>query len=99
QANYQRLFHRGIAYQVQYVWSKPFRVGGNYFRDGTIDAAQNYADSGLGTMSSPYGTVIAPALPPARPAGIASYAFWHGLDVFQDYQVDSAIPKQLIRFN
>jgi hypothetical protein len=99
QLNYQRLFHRGIAYQVFYVWSKPFRVGGNYFRDGTIDPAQNYANSGLGTMSSPFGTVITPALPPARPSGIASYAYWHGLDRFENYQVDSAIPKQQIRFN
>lgn len=99
QVNYQRLFHHGIAYQVEYIWSKPFRVGGNYFRDGTIDTAQNYANSGLGTMTSPFGTVIAPALPPARPAGIASYADWHGLNVFEDYQVDSAIPKQQIKFN
>src|ERR1700687_4334121 len=27
QVNYQRLFHHGSAYQITYVWSKPFRVG------------------------------------------------------------------------
>jgi hypothetical protein len=43
QVNYQRLFHSGLAYQIFYVWSKPFRVGGNYFRDGTIAPAGNYA--------------------------------------------------------
>jgi len=64
QANYQRLWHHGIAYQITYVWSKPFRVGGNWTRDGTVDTAANYANSGLGTMTSPYGTVIPPTMPP-----------------------------------
>jgi len=100
QANYQRLFHRGVAYQVTYVWSKPFRVGGNTFRDGNIDTAQaNYPQASLGTLSSPYGTLTPGYLPPARPSGIAPYAEWHALEVFEEYQVDSAIPKQHIQFN
>jgi hypothetical protein len=99
QATYQRLFHRGIAYQINYVWSKPFRVGGNTFRDGQVDTAQNYPYASLGTLSSPYGTLTPGYLPPARPAGIASYADWHALAVFEEYQVDSAIPKQHITFN
>ncbi len=101
QANYQRLFHHGVAYQIFYVWSKPFRVGGNYFRDGTLYTAQNYANSGQGTFtpvanSSP---ITAPNMPPPRPAGIASYAYWHKLDVYQDYQLDTAIPLHHIQFN
>jgi hypothetical protein len=99
QATYQRLFHHGIAYQINYVWSKPFRVGGNTFRDGQVDTAQNYPNASLGTLSSPYGTLTPGALPPARPAGIASYADWHALAVFEEYGVDTAIPKQHITFN
>jgi hypothetical protein len=99
QVNYQRLFHRGIAYQVTYVWSKPFRVGGNTFRDAQIDPAANYSTGSLGTTSSPYGTLTPGALPPARPQGVAPYADFHALQVFEAYQVDSAIPKQHIQFN
>jgi hypothetical protein len=101
QATYQRLFHRGVAYQINYVWSKPFRVGGNYFRDGSVYTAQNYVGAlgSAGTMTSPYGTVMAPNLPPARPAGIAAYSNWHKLNVFEQYQIDTAIPLQHITFN
>ncbi|HEX4030339.1 MAG TPA: carboxypeptidase-like regulatory domain-containing protein [Terracidiphilus sp.] len=99
QANYQRLFHHGIAYQLTYVWSKPFRVGGNTFRDGNIYTAQAYASGSAGTMTSPFGTLSPGALPPPRPAGIAPYANWHALQVFEEYKVDTAIPKQHITFN
>jgi hypothetical protein len=101
QVNYQRLFHRGIAYQVFYDWSKPFREGGNYFRDGTLDTAQDYVTSGVGSYSL-YPTEVAPStaiLPPARPAGIPSYAYWHDFDRWADYFIDTAIPIQEIRFN
>ena len=30
QANYQRLFHHGVAYQVSYIWSKPMHTGGEW---------------------------------------------------------------------
>jgi hypothetical protein len=101
QASYQRLFHHGIAYQVSYVWSKPLRVGGNTSRDSAIYPSQDYVGNtgAVGTMTSPYGTVINPVLPPSRPAGLASYANWHDLNVFENYKIDSAIPKQRIRFN
>ena len=36
QASYQRLFHGGFAYEINYVWSKPFRIGGNWSRDGKL---------------------------------------------------------------
>jgi hypothetical protein len=101
QVNYQRLFHKGVAYQVFYDWSKPFREGGNYFRDGTIDTAQDYVTSGVGSFTEypNEAPITTPVLPPARPAGIASYAYWHGLDRYEDYFIDTSIPEQVIRFN
>ncbi|MBS1821742.1 MAG: carboxypeptidase regulatory-like domain-containing protein [Acidobacteria bacterium] len=101
QVNYQRLFYHGFAYQVTYVWSKAMRFGGNYFRDGNTYPAQNYlgAMGNVSTMTSPYGSVVTPSLPPARPNNIASYAEWKELDRYQGYMLDSAIPKQHITFN
>jgi carboxypeptidase family protein len=101
QVNYQRLFHRGIAYQVMYVWSKPFRVGGNYFRDATIYPAADYlGDLGsLGSWKSPFGAAIASAVPPRAPAGAPAWAEYHSLDRFEAYKVDTAIPLQHIQFN
>lgn len=101
QVNYQRLFHNGIAYQIFYDWSKPFRLGGNYFRDGTIYTAQDYVTSGLGTITEYANSapITTPVLPPARPAGIPSYAYWHDLDRWEDYIIDTAIPIHAIHFN
>jgi hypothetical protein len=99
QANYQRLFHHGIAYQIEYNWSKPFRIGSDSSRDSEINPVQNYAVSGLGVMSPDYGTAIAPAAPPKPPAGIASYAYYRSLNRFENYMVDTAVPKQHIQFN
>jgi hypothetical protein len=101
QVNYQRLFHSGLAYQIFYVWSKPFRVGGNYFRDGTIAPAENYLTSqaNVSTMTPAWGTVITPNSLPAAPAGTLSYMSWHALDRWENYTVDAAIPKQHIMFN
>jgi hypothetical protein len=99
QANYQRLFKHGIAYQISYVWSKSFRLGGNVTRDSKVYTAANYVTNTLGTMNSPAGKVTPMVLPPARPAGIAPYAEWHDLDTYQEYMLDSAIPQQHIKFN
>lgn len=101
QATYQRLFHSGIAYQINYVWSKPFRFGGNYFRDGNTYPAANFVGvlGSAGTMTSPFGTVVAPSQPPARPSGVAAWQEYHALDKYEYYYVDTAIPKQHITFN
>jgi len=101
QVNYQRLFHHGIAYQISYVWSAPFRAGGNYSIDSIFITDQSYLGrSGtVGTMTSPYGTVISPVLPPAHPAGLASYLPWRALNKYENYRVDTGIPKQHIEFN
>ncbi len=101
QLNYQRLFHNGFSYQIFYVWSKAFRVGGNYFRDGTLYTGQDYVSSGLGTITPVAGSspISAAVAPPARPNGIASYAYWHAMDKYQDYIVDTSVPKHDIQFN
>ena len=101
QVNYQRLFHNGFSYQIFYDWSQPFRTGGNYFRDGNLNPAANYVNSGLGTITQyPNESPITPAImPPARPAGIADYAYWHGLDVYENYIIDTSVPRQAIQFN
>lgn len=99
QVNYERLFHHGIAYQIMYVWSKPFRVGGNYISDSELYPSGVYTTSGLGNMLPDYGAVT-PLVPlPAKPAGIGSYQDWHALNRYEDYIVDTAIPKQHIQFN
>jgi hypothetical protein len=100
QANYQKLFHHGIAYQVSYVWAKAMRVGGNWDRDSEIDPYQNYVTSGLGVMTPYLSTnVIAPDLPPPPPSNAPSYAYYRALNRFANYMVDTAIPKQHIQFN
>jgi hypothetical protein len=100
QINYQHLSHKGIAYQIFYVWGKPFRLGGNTFRDAVVQTAQSYLGAtGLaGSFTTPY-TVTPAAQPPARPAGIAPYADWHDLSKWEQFNIDTAIPKNRINFN
>lgn len=53
QLNFQRQFKNGYAYQVFYVYSRAFRVGGNYFRDGMLYPAANYAPGTLPVNPGP----------------------------------------------
>ena len=100
QVNYQRLFHNGFAYQIFYVWTRAFRVGGNTFRDGQNYTSQSYLGVRPITASFTSAYPVTPAaVPPARPAGIASYADWHAQDVWESYQLDAGIPPQHIQFN
>lgn len=102
QVNYQRLFHNGVAYQIHYTFSKAMRLGGNSSRDGQIDPAADYLGA-LGTkstMTTPYGPIGSTYTPPpARPADVPSYYEWHDLDRYEQYIVDTAIPKHQIGFN
>lgn len=100
QVNYQRLFHHGFAYQIFYVWSKAFREGGNSTRDSQTYPTQDYLGvlPETGSFTSAY-PVTAAAVPPVRPTGMASYADWHKLDVWERYQLDSGIPPQHIGWN
>jgi hypothetical protein len=111
EVNYQRLFHHGIAYQIMYTRSNPFRVGGNYSNDSTFYTSADYVTSGLGTMSletnsSPLTTLV---MPPTPPPGMAHYNTgnspsaptmgWRALNKYENYIVDTAIPKTHIQFN
>ena len=42
QVSYQKLYHRGIAWQVMYDWQKNLRDGGNWSRDNQVDPYENY---------------------------------------------------------
>ena len=105
QVNYQRLFHHGIAYQIAYAWSKAFRLGGNYFRDGGVYPAANF----LGVLPTASGTtysaataggvVTTPSLPPAAPSGTLPWQEYHKLIYWQQYKPDTAIPFHHITFN
>jgi len=99
QANYQRLYHRGVAWQVFYVWSKSMRVGGNWDRDSEIQPYANYVDSGRGIMTAAYGPATAPRIPPPPPANTPSWGFYRALNRFENYMVDTGSPKQHIQFN
>lgn len=83
QASYQKLFHGGLAYQINYVWSKAFRIGSNWSRDSTI---------------SPFGD-FAPGYGPAQPANQPSWGWTRDLNRFENYKVDTGIPKHHINFN
>lgn len=101
QANYQRLFHHGIAYQIFYVWSRPFRVGGARSLNNIFYPAADFFGNagGLSTMTPAYGSVITPALPPVPPTGFPDWANYHALDRWENYMIDTETPKQNIRFN
>lgn len=101
QLNYQRLYHHGIAYQISYVWAKPLRTGGYGYRDSNVYPYLDYvgSTSTIGTMTQAYGTVYPADQPPAPPAGAASYAYYKALNRFQNYKVDTSVPKQHITFN
>lgn len=75
QVNYQRLYQRGYAFQVFWVYSQAMRVGGNAFRDSNIYPYEAYAPG---------------AAPTSDP---------HELNRFENYQIDSAIPRHRIAFN
>lgn len=109
QVNYQRLFHKGIAYQVAYVYSRAFRLGGNYFRDGTVYPAANflgvlpiasgtsYNTNGLATGGG--GVVATLSVPPAAPQGTLPWQEYHQLVYWQQYKPDTAVPMHHVTFN
>jgi hypothetical protein len=83
QFNYQRPFRKGVAYQVFYVFSRAFRVGGNTFRDNTLYPAAVYAPGVI-----PQGMDVGTLLEPSR-----EFNRW------QNYRLDTAIPQHRITFN
>ncbi|MBY0506823.1 MAG: carboxypeptidase-like regulatory domain-containing protein [Bryobacteraceae bacterium] len=83
QLNYQRPFRKGFGYQVFYVHSRAFRVGGNTFRDNSLYPAQNYAAGAI-----PRGLDVGTPLEPSE-----AFNRW------QNYRLDTAIPRNRISFN
>lgn len=100
QANYQRLFHHGIAWQINYIWSKPMHTAGESGSDGNVYPNADFINSAaVSTMTSPYGTAIAPAVPTPQPAAEADWQYYRDLARFEYYRVDTYFPKQEIKFN
>lgn len=103
QIDYQRLFHHGIAYEISYDFSKPLRAGGDVNENGSdfyTYPAANYpgVQGTVATMTSPYGAVYPGVLPPALPAGTPSWAQYHDLVKYENYQLDNTIPQHHVRF-
>jgi hypothetical protein len=113
QASYQKLYHRGLAWQVMYDWQKNLRTGGNWSRDNQVDPYENFANSGLSTygyapqtinkvttIDQNSGTPITPAMPPPPPAGTPNWGYYKALNRFENYgAVDTATPKQQLQYN
>lgn len=83
QFNYQRPYRRGFGYQVFYVFSKAFRVGGNTFRDNLLYPAELYAPGAI-----PKGMDVGTLSEPSR-----EFNRW------QNYRPDTAIPLHRVSFN
>jgi carboxypeptidase family protein len=99
QVNYQRLTHRGIGYQIFYVYQKAFTG------DGTVYNPNDYlgiAGRNPNTTFAPFagGSAITQgATPPSNPTGVPSWQNWRGLTKFETYEVNAGNPKQEIEFN
>jgi hypothetical protein len=83
QVNYQRPFKKGFAYQIFYVYSRAFRLGGNTFRDNVLYPAADYAP-GVLPSELDSGTILSPS-----PA----------LNRYENYHIDTAIPEHHLTFN
>lgn len=83
QFNYQRPYRKGVGYQIFYVYSRAFRVGGNTFRDNVFYPASAFAPGQI-----PQGMEVGMHLEPSR-----AFNRW------QNYRADTAIPLHRISFN
>ena len=83
QLNYQRPFKKGFAYQIFYVYSRAFRVGGNTFRDSVLYPAADFAP-GVLPANMNVGTLLNPS---------------QALNRYENYHVDTAIPEYHLTFN
>ena len=83
QFNYQRPYRKGFGYQAFYVYSRAFRVGGNTFRDNTINPVESFAPGAI-----PKGMDVGTQFEPSR-----AFNRW------QNYRPDTAIPMHRVTFN
>lgn len=86
EANYQRLFKRGVAYQVVFDYGREMHVGGD--QTSTVYPDANYPGvmGTVGTMTSPYGTLYPGVAPPAPPANLPDWADYHAMEYYQGYK-------------
>ncbi len=89
QINYQRLFHRGSAFQIIGEYTKAMAAIGNVAPAADYPGVQGT----IGTMTSPFGQFTPGAAPPPRPAGLPDWADYNDMEYFQNYQLDSTTPK------
>lgn len=111
QANYQKLYHNGVAWQIMYVWSKSMRTGslaagvGEDYVDPYsaygMSYVGNYVNAGANTVTyAPEGgTLIAPQLPPPPPTGTPAWGYYKALNRWENYMVDFRNPPQHLQFN
>lgn len=83
QVNYQKPTRGIYGYQIFWVYSRAFRVGGNTFRDNLLYPAANYAPGVL-----PAGIDVGTVFEPSR-----------ALNRYQNYSVDTAIPLHRVSYN
>lgn len=83
QLNYQRPFKKGFAYQIYYVYSRAFRVGGNTFRDAVLYPGVDFAPGTIPSNINP-GTILNPS---------------QALNRWENYHVDTGIPEHRVQYN
>ena len=83
QLNYQKQFSHGFAYQIYYVYSRAFRVGGNTFRDNVLYPAADFLPGVLPKGLDP-GTIQNPS---------------QALNRYENYHIDTAIPEHRLNYN
>ena len=83
QFNYQRPYRRGFGYQIFYVYSRAFRVGGNTFRDNLLYPSEIFAPGSI-----PQGMDVGTQFQPSR-----AFNRW------QNYRADTDIPLHRVTFN
>ena len=111
---YQKLYHSGAAWQIQYVFEKNLRTGGDYGGENADDVEPyaNFANSFEGTYAlagtntvtvSPIDSVSLlpgpPNLPPPPPTGTLPWQYYKALNRWENYMVDTNTPPQHLQFN
>lgn len=104
QANYQRLFHGGSAWQILGVWAKSLRTGGDFGGNNGIefDPYSTYVNSGPSTVTAtPEGGTIGPinATAPPPPTGTLPWQYYRALNRWENYQQDPNVPWLHVQFN
>jgi hypothetical protein len=114
QAQFEKLYHSGSAWQVMYVWSKNLRTGGDYggqnaddvepYSDFVNSYVGSYPGAGANTVTvGPADAAstmpIAPNLPPPPPAGVKPWQYYKALNRWENYMVDTNTPPQHLQFN